>query len=241
MAYLPDCALWGGCLNRKESCHYTTGFTGSTGATGPPGDTGPTGQRGSPGTQGDRGFTGYTGGTGFSGFIGSPGDPGFTGSTGPTGARGLRGLAGLPGARGQGAVGRAGPPGPLGDTGSTGFTGKTVLSVSAAVADNGFVCHSFDCSRCLQLTKNGLQNVSYHRNVSRVRAIFAFKIVYSCICVSKKQTQKLFSIALQKNLVLILAISRAPSCPEIPDISEILKLSQNCPEIRNCSEILVIW
>ena len=34
---------------------------------------------------------------------------------------------------------------------------------------------------------------------------------------------------------------RALSCPEIPDIPEILKLSWNSPEIRSCPEILVIW
>jgi len=31
---------------------------------------------------------------------------------------------------------------------------------------------------------------------------------------------------------------RAPSCPEIPEISQ---MSWNCPEIRNCPEILLIW
>jgi len=31
---------------------------------------------------------------------------------------------------------------------------------------------------------------------------------------------------------------RAPSCPEIPEISQ---LSWNCPEISNCAEILLIW
>ena len=31
---------------------------------------------------------------------------------------------------------------------------------------------------------------------------------------------------------------RAPSCPEIPEISQ---MSWNCPEISNCPEILLIW
>ena len=31
---------------------------------------------------------------------------------------------------------------------------------------------------------------------------------------------------------------RAPSCPEIPEISQ---LSRNCPEISNCPEILLFW
>jgi len=37
---------------------------------------------------------------------------------------------------------------------------------------------------------------------------------------------------------ILLDFHRAPSCPEIPEISQ---LSWNCPEISNCPEILLIW
>jgi len=42
----------------------------------------------------------------------------------------------------------------------------------------------------------------------------------------------------QCNCNLLKPIHRAPSCPEIPEISQ---LSWNCPEISSCPEILLIW